>query len=202
MCYVLPYVWSILVIPNQTVRLPDDHSSSSLMSQGLLEPLAVASSHIVLLCTSHQVFMPAVAMWPYLSPWPSPYCVPVPLTVTKRLLGANPSCHSHQWIIATNLSPFMTHAHIRYQLHTQQTAPYTHSLPPAQWITSNVLASRARGATQSIKNQLIVLQFGGSRHVSHVKPMERCEMALLVSRQYGGGQAWKGKRSQLASQTV
>lgn len=38
--------------------------------------------------------------------------------------------------------------------------------------------------------------------MSHVKPVERCSVALLVSGQYGGGQAWKGKRSQLASQTV
>lgn len=88
-------------------------------------------------CTSHQVFMPTIDMWLYLSPWPRPYCVPVTLSVTKRLLGTNPSCHNHQWIIATSLSPFMTHAHICYQLHRQQTGPYTHSLPPAQWITSN-----------------------------------------------------------------
>ena len=51
------------------------------------------------------------------------------------------------------------------------------------------------GATQNIKNQLIVLQFGSSLPVLRVKAMERCAMALLVSEQYGGSQAWRGKRS-------
>lgn len=65
-----------------------------------------------------------------------------------------------------------------------------------------MLAPRAQGPTRSIKNQLIVAQFGGSHHVLHVKPMERCAMGLLVAVQYGGGQACKGTGLQLASQVI
>lgn len=97
----------------------------------------LTSRHIVICSTSHQSLMPVVAMWPYLSLWPCPCCLPVSLSVTRRLLGTNPSCHCRQWIMASNLSPFMTHASIDYQLHTQQTTPYTHSVPAAQWITAN-----------------------------------------------------------------
>ena len=38
--------------------------------------------------------------------------------------------------------------------------------------------------------------------MSRVKPVERYAMELLVSGQYGGSRAWKGKRSQLVNQTV
>lgn len=131
-CYVVPYVWSILVIPNQLVRLPDCHPSSSLMSWGLLEPLALATSHtLVYISSCLHARSSHVAM-----DIPMVLIVFTELFFTKRLLGANPSCHCCQWI-ATNLSHFMTHAHISHQLHTRQTAPYTHSLRPAQWITSN-----------------------------------------------------------------
>lgn len=47
MCYVISYVWSILVICHEIVWLPDGHPSSGRMSLGLLEPLAQATSHTV-----------------------------------------------------------------------------------------------------------------------------------------------------------
>lgn len=133
-CFVLPYVCSILGIPVELVRrlmvihLPAlcHWASRSAWHQPL------TSSHIVLRSTSHQLLMPTVAMWSYLSLWSCPRCLPVALSVTKRLLGTNPSCHSRQWIIAPNLSAFMTRVHIDYQLQTQQTTLYTRSVPAAQ----------------------------------------------------------------------
>lgn len=145
--------------------------------------------------------MPAIAMWRYKSPWSRPHCVPLALSVTKWLVGANPSCHCWQWIIDTSLSPFMTRAHINYQLQTQQTALYTHMHTHTHSAISSVNhiklakhpSSNAWGAARGIKNQLIVLQFGDSFLMLRVKPMERCAMALLISGQYGGSGAWKGK---------
>lgn len=71
MCYVISYVRSILVICHEIVWLPDGHPSSSRMSLGLLEPLALAT----LCCTSYHAFMPEVAMWPHTCPWWRPHCV-------------------------------------------------------------------------------------------------------------------------------
>lgn len=132
MCYVLPYVWSILVIPYQPVQCPTAIHLPAICHEASWSPWhqPLTSSHIVLWHTSHHVFMPAVAMWPYPSPWPRPHCVPEALSVTKRLLGANPSCHSRQWIIATRLSPFMSYR--LPAIHGRPPFTHTHSLPSAQ----------------------------------------------------------------------
>lgn len=130
-CWVFPLSlcdawWSSIFRPSVSVW-----ASRSVWHQ------PITSSHIVLWSTSHHLLMPTVAMWSYLSLWSCPRCLPVALSVSKRLLGTNPSCHSRQWIMAPNLSAFMTRVHIDYQLHTQQTTLYTRSVPAAQWITSN-----------------------------------------------------------------
>ena len=89
--------------------------------------LPLTSSYIVLWSTSHHMLVPALAIWPCLSQWPRPHCFPAPLSVSKWLLGTKTSCHNRLWIIATNLSLFMTHAHINNQLLTQQTTLYSHT---------------------------------------------------------------------------
>lgn len=138
LCVLFVFCFTICVLhigySHRACATPDGHPSYGPLSQGISECLAptIISSHIVPWSTSHQSLMPAVAMWPYLSLWSCPRCLPVPLSVSKRLLGTNPSCHSRQWIIAPNLSAFMTRAHIDYQLHPQQISLCTRRVPAAQ----------------------------------------------------------------------
>lgn len=128
-----------------------------------------------------------------------PHCFPVALSLTNWLLGTKPGCRGRLWIVATNLLLFMTHTRIDQQLHAQQTTLYSHSV--CHPLTESHQISRASqlqmlggGGSQNIKNQLIVQQFGRFPLMLCVKPMEHCALVLLVSGQYGGSQAWEGKR--------
>lgn len=100
--------------------------------------------------------------------------------------------------MASNLSPFYDSR--LYRLPVTFTADHPlHTQCARSSVNHSKLAKHPsfkclKGATQNIKNQFIVWQFGSSFLLSHVKPMERCTVVLLLYSQYGGTWAWKRNR--------